>query len=108
MSFDDITLTPLPDEKVENGDFRNQLTGWETWTGYGSTFVFDEALGCFTANIPTRLLNQWSAQLYQDLNLTAVGKYRIPFCVKSSVARQARIVLKKRECSAARPDGVGQ
>ena len=60
--FDDITLIPLPDDIVTNGNFANDLTSWSTWTENGSTYSVDAGEQCFVTNIPTTLPNPWSAQ----------------------------------------------
>ena len=52
--FDDITLIPLPDEIVTNGNFANDLTSWSTWTENGSTYSVDAGEQCFVANHDVR------------------------------------------------------
>ena len=93
--FDDITLIPLPDEIVTNGNFANDLTSWSTWTENGSTYSVDAGEQCFVANIPTTLPNPWSAQLYQVIDVPAAGSYRVTFKAKASMNREIRLALEK-------------
>lgn len=93
--FDNITLTPLPDDCVSNGDFSNGLTDWTTWTENGSTFTTNASEGCFETAVYTTLPNAWSTQLYQNIDLNSSGTYKITFRVKSSSARQLRVALEK-------------
>lgn len=93
--FDDITLIPLPDDIVTNGNFANDLTSWSTWTENGSTYSVDAGEQCFVANIPTTLPNPWSAQLYQVIDLPAAGSYRVAFKAKASMNREIRLALEK-------------
>ena len=93
--FDDITLIPLPDDIVTNGNFANDLTSWSTWTENGSTYSVDAGEQCFVANIPTTLPNAWSAQLYQVIDVPASGSYRVTFKAKASMNREIRLALEK-------------
>ena len=93
--FDDITLIPLPDDIVTNGNFANDLTSWSTWTENGSTYSVDAGEQCFVANIPTTLPNPWSAQLYQVIDVPAAGSYRVTFKAKASMNREIRLALEK-------------
>lgn len=93
--FDDITLIPLPDDIVTNGNFANDLTSWSTWTENGSTYSVDAGGQCFVANIPTTLPNPWSAQLYQVIDVPAAGSYRVTFKAKASMNREIRLALEK-------------
>lgn len=95
VSFDDITLIPLPDDIVTNGNFVNDLTSWSTWTENGSTYSVDAGEQCFVANIPTTLPNAWSAQLYQVIDVPASGSYRVTFKAKASMNREIRLALEK-------------
>lgn len=95
VSFDDITLIPLPDDIVTNGNFVNDLTSWSTWTENGSTYSVDAGEQCFVANIPTTLPNPWSAQLYQVIDVPAAGSYRVTFKAKASMNREIRLALEK-------------
>lgn len=92
--FDNITLTPLPDERVVDGDFVNGLSNWTTWTENGSTFTASDENGCVTT-VFTTLPNAWSTQLYQNIDLPTAGTYQISFRAKSSTARQVRVALEK-------------
>lgn len=91
--FDDITLIPLPDDIVTNGNFANDLTSWSTWTENGSTYSVDAGGQCFVANIPTTLPNPWSAQLYQVIDVPAAGSYCVTFKAKASMNREIRLAL---------------
>lgn len=93
--FDDITLIPLTDDIVTNGNFANDLTSWSTWTENGSTYSVDAGEQCFVANIPTTLPNPWSAQLYQVIDVPAAGSYRVTFKAKASMNREIRLALEK-------------
>lgn len=93
--FDDITLIPLPDDIVTNGNFANDLTSWSTWTENGSTYSVDAGEQCFVANIPTTLPNPWSAQLYQVIDVPTAGSYRVTFKAKASMNREIRLALEK-------------
>lgn len=95
VSFDDITLIPLPDDIVTNGNFVNDLTSWSTWTENGSTYSVDAGEQCFVVNIPTTLPNAWSAQLYQVIDVPAAGSYRVTFKAKASMNREIRLALEK-------------
>ena len=93
MAFDDITLVPLADSLVRNGDFVSGLDGWTTWTENGSTYSVVAGDEYFEANLPTTLPNTWSAQLYQIVDIPSSGTYRITFRAKSSIARQLCVAL---------------
>lgn len=95
LYFDDITLMPVADELVANGDFALSLDSWTTWTENGGSFAAPESEGCVTATLPTILPNTWSSQLYQDVNITEPGTYRLSFSAKASMPRQICVAVEK-------------
>ncbi len=95
LYFDDITLMPISDELVANGDFALSLDSWTTWTENGGSFAAPESEGGFTATLPTILPNTWSSQLYQNVNITEPGTYRLSFSAKASMPRQICVAVEK-------------
>lgn len=95
LYFDDITLMPVADELVANGDFALSLDSWTTWTENGGSFAAPESDGYFTATMGTTLPNTWSSQLYQNVNITEPGTYRLSFSAKASMPRQICVAVEK-------------
>lgn len=62
---------------------------------YGGSFAAPESEGCFTATLPTILPNTWSSQLYQNVNITEPGTYRLSFSAKASMPRQICVAVEK-------------
>lgn len=78
---------------LANPGFDTDLSGWETWTENGSVFSCSE--GCLRADIYTTLPNTWSSQLYQNVNITEPGTYRLSFSAKASMPRQICVAVEK-------------
>ncbi len=91
--IDNVTLMPITEELVVNGDFNENLNGWTTWTENGSTYSYDEEEGCFLASMPTILPNAWLSQLYQMTDVGHAATYQLSFDIKSSMNRQITVAV---------------
>lgn len=110
VTLDDIVMVrltnrnmgelPLADQfPVKNSDFSNGKTSWSEhvqgrYDGYGSSAVFSPSQGAMKIAIANEGNNPWDVMLMQtDFNLFKTNTYVVSLDARSTVAREAELVV---------------